>query len=222
MTARSDGASFPVVLAAPSGTGKTTIARALVDDEARFTFSVSATTRSPRPGETDGVDYHFVDPAEFKRMVERGEMVEWAEVHGHLYGTPRRNLKEAAEEGLHVVLDIDVQGAGQVRASVPQAVLIFVFPPSARALVERLEGRGTEAGPETRRRLRTGRGELEEARNFDYVVVNEELERAVEEVRAIVASERRRPPRMEAELDDRIHRLQREIDEILSRSEEDR
>lgn len=206
---------FPVVLAAPSGTGKTTMAHALVDGSSRFVFSVSVTTRPPRSGEREGEDYRFVDDDRFGAMIEADELLEWAEVHGHRYGTPRRNVEEAGERGLHVVLDIDVQGARQIRRKVPDAVLIFVFPPSARALYRRLTGRGTEVTGEVERRIRNARSELEQARDFDYVVVNEDLERAVGEVRAIVAAERLRPDRAR-DLDADVARLRSEIDELLA------
>jgi len=207
--------AFPLVLAAPSGTGKTTIAQALVEREVRFVFSVSVTTRRPRPGEVDGVDYRFVSPDRFRALAREGELVEWAEVHGHRYGTPRDNLEAAMREGRHTVLDIDVQGARQIRERVPEAVLVFVFPPSARALVRRLQGRATEPDPEVLRRLRNGREELGRIEEFDYVVVNDVLERAVDEVRGIVDAERLRPQRTENLAED-VERLRREIDEVVA------
>ena len=213
---RLPGRAFPVVLAAPSGTGKTTIARALVGSAPEFVFSVSATTRPPRGDERDGVDYHFVDRDAFEAMIEGGELVEWAEVHGHLYGTPRANLEEAAERGEHVVLDIDVQGARQIRERVPEAVLVFVFPPSLETLLERLDKRGTERPEEVARRLRNARDELERAADFDYVVVNDELDEAVGAVRAVVRAEAHRPTRARdltadvADLRDGVVRVLRE------------
>lgn len=204
-----------MVLAAPSGTGKTTMAHALVEGSDRFVFSVSATTRPAREGEEEGEDYFFVDEERFRAMVDSDELVEWAEVHGHLYGTPRRNLDEAAREGLHVVLDIDVQGARQVRARVPEAVLVFVFPPSGRALHGRLTGRGTEDPSDVERRIRNARAELEHADDFDYVIVNDELDRAVREVRSIVDAENLRPSRA-LDLAADVARLQTEIDEVLA------
>ena len=207
--------AFPIVLAAPSGTGKTSIARGLVGSGGPFVFSVSATTRPPRGTERDGVDYHFVSETRFREMVEAGELVEWAEVHGHLYGTPHRAIEEPTERGEHVVLDIDVQGARQIRERMPEAVLIFVFPPSAEALVARLDGRGTEAEAELVRRLTHARAELHEAARFDYVVVNENLEEATAAVRAIVAAERHRPERAR-DPEGEVERLRKEIDKNLS------
>jgi guanylate kinase len=176
----------PVVLSAPSGAGKTTIGRALVEREGDFAFSVSATTRAPRGRERDGVDYWFVTPERFREMVGAGELAEWAEVHGNLYGTPVRSLVEASREGRHVVLDIDVQGARQIRQAVPQALLLFIFPPSAQALLARLAGRGTEGEQAVRRRLTTALGELQAAELFDHFVLNDDLERAIAEVRELV------------------------------------
>ena len=205
----------PVVLAAPSGTGKTSIARRLVAGSERFVFSVSATTRAMREGERDGTDYEFVDPRTFRAMIEAGELAEWAEVHGTLYGTPRRQLDEAEAQGRHVVLDIDVQGARQIRKAVPHAVLIFIFPPSGADLLRRLGGRGTEREAEVLRRLRNARGEMDRAREFDYVVVNDELQRAVERVREVVRVESLRPLRIHG-LESEVARLKQEIDEVVT------
>lgn len=184
------GWAGPIVLAAPSGTGKTTLARRLVERSERYRFSISATTRPPRGTERDGIDYHFVDRDTFLGMVERGELAEWAEVHGRLYGTPRASLEAAASRGTHVVLDIDVQGARQVRASVPEAKLVFVLPPSIEALVDRLEGRGTEASEDVHRRLRSALDELDAAQEFEYLVVNDDLERCLDEIEEIARGER--------------------------------
>lgn len=213
------GGARPVVLAAPSGTGKTTIARRLVADSDDFVFSVSVTTRPPRPGERDGEDYRFVDDAAFDRMVEEGELVEWAEVHGRLYGTPFRNIEESSARGDHVVLDIDVQGARQIRDRVPNAVRIFLLPPSAEALVERLGRRGTEGRAEILHRLRNAKKELAEARHFEHVVVNDDLEVALRTVRGLARSE----PRAMAEVDDveeRVRHLTQGIDEMVRTLEE--
>lgn len=207
----------PLVLAAPSGTGKTTIAHALVERFERFVFSVSATTRRAREGEREGVDYDFLSRETFHRMIQEGELLEWAEVHGNLYGTPLRNLEAARDRGEHVVLDIDVQGARQIRRRVPDAVLIFVFPPSAEALWERLTRRGTEALDEVSRRLRAAHAELDEAAHFDYIVVNDDLERAIGRIRAIVEAESHRPGRA-LDLGGDVARLRREIDRVVDRA----
>jgi guanylate kinase len=182
----------PVVLAAPSGAGKTSIARALVDGEDDFAFSVSATTRARRPRETHGVDYWFLSQPEFEKMRERGEFAEWAEVHGNLYGTPLASLRKAGENGRHVILDIDVQGALQIRETVPDALLLFILPPSADSLLQRLIHRGTEGEGAVRRRLNTALRELRAAETFDFFVVNRDLELAIREVRELTRTGR--PP----------------------------
>ena len=205
----------PIVLSAPSGAGKTTIARALVRDSEDVVFSVSATTRPARDGEADGVDYDFLSETVFRAMIEADEFVEWAEVHGHLYGTSRRALQAALDEDRFLILDVDVQGAMQMRERVPDVVLVFVLPPSADALVERLAERGTEGEDTVARRIENARAELEQASRFDYIVINENLDQAIEEVRSIVSAEGRRADRA-IDLSDRIRQLQAQIDRILA------
>jgi guanylate kinase len=178
--------AVPVVLAAPSGTGKTTLAHRLVEGSERYVFAVSATTRPPRPGERDGVDYHFLSEEEFVRRIEGGAFAEWARVHDRLYGTPRSEVDGASARGQHVVLDIDVQGARQIRASVPGAYLIFVLPPSVDVMLARLTGRGTENPSGIARRLRSAVGELQAVPEFDYVVVNGNLDDCLNDIRGIV------------------------------------
>lgn len=205
----------PIVLAAPSGTGKTTLARRLVEGSDRFVFSVSVTTRSPRYGERNGIDYHFVDREHFEAMVDARDLVEWAEVHGRWYGTPKAGLDAAADRGEHVVLDIDVQGARQIRETVPDVKLIFVLPPSVDALVSRLTGRGTEDPSEVARRLSTALRELQTLDEFDYVVVNDEMDRCLSEIRAIADGEER-GAKTEAHLEE-VEALRSEIERVLDR-----
>lgn len=201
-----DAHARPVVLAAPTGAGKTTIARRLVEGPGSFVFSVSATTRAPRPGERDGEDYLFVDEERFREMVDAGELAEWARVHGQLYGTPIRNLDDAAAGGRYPLLDIDVQGARQIRDRVPNALLIFVLPPSVEVWLERLHGRGTEGPEERYRRLRSAARELDDVAGFDVVVVNDDLGEAIREVRhAILEGGRGLDP---VEVHRRVTRLQ--------------
>lgn len=219
MTARPrlGAAGFPLVIAAPSGAGKTTLAHALVDRTSGAVFSVSVTTRRRRPHESAGADYHFVEDAEFDRMIRTGELVEWAVVHGNRYGTPRTAIEEGVAAGSVVVLDIDIQGARQIRAAFPPAVLVFVLPPSAAELDRRLAGRGSEADAERKRRLTNARAELPSAAEFDYVVVNDDFEAGVAALAAIVAAERRRPRRLTG-LHQSLRRLDQELRRILEES----
>lgn len=213
------GRPFPLVIAAPSGAGKTSLAHALVQRHpGEMTFSISATTRARRERERPGKDYYFVDDAEFDEMIESGELIEWAEVHGRRYGTPRRGVREAMAAGKVVVLDIDVQGARQIRRAFDDAVLVFILPPSAAELNRRLTGRGSEGEAEVERRLRGARGELEAAAEFDYVVVNDDFDRALGALEAILRAERHRTKRIE-ELGLELRRLDAELGEILDRRE---
>lgn len=178
------------VISAPSGAGKTTLCRRLLDEDRTIDFSVSTTTRSPRDGEKEGVDYHFVGREEFERRREQGEFVEWAVVGGHLYGTSGRSVQEAAERGHDILLDIDTQGAMSIRRLIPECVLIFILPPGKAALRDRLEKRGTDGPEEIARRLGLARGEVEKCPAYDYVVVNDDLEEAYGRLRAVVTASR--------------------------------
>jgi guanylate kinase len=206
--------SYPLVVAAPSGAGKTSLARALVERNANVVFSISATTRPPRPHEKDGRDYHFVDDAEFRRMAETGLLAEWAVVHGRSYGTPRQGVEDSLRAGHIVVLDIDVQGARQVREAFPDAVLVFILPPSGGELNRRLTGRGSEGDGERRRRLGNARAELTAVPAFDYIVVNEHFDQALEALETIVEAETMRIGR-DGRLEPTLRRLDRELHQIL-------
>jgi guanylate kinase len=181
---------IPFVVSAPSGTGKTTVCRFLVERDARIEFSVSHTTRQQRPGERDGHDYHFVSHGEFERLVEAGAFVEWAEYAGNLYGTSFASLDAPLAGGRDLLLEVEVQGALQLRERRRDARFIFLLPPSLAELERRLRGRGTDAPEEVERRLAAVRRELGALDAFDYAVVNEDVERTVETLLAIVAAER--------------------------------
>jgi guanylate kinase len=181
---------IPFVVSAPSGTGKTTVCRALIERDPRIEFSVSHTTRAPRDGERDGVDYHFVDEETFLAMVKHGRFLEHAEYSGSLYGTSHEALDAPIAAGRDVLLEIEVQGAAQVRERRADARFIFLVPPSMAELEERLRGRGTDAPEVIARRLAVSVNELAAVRGFDYVVVNDALEDAIAAVAEILAAER--------------------------------
>ncbi len=186
---------FLLVLSSPSGGGKTSIARALLQARTDVGYSVSATTRAPRPGERDGQDYHFLTPAEFERRVAAGDFLEHARYGGHRYGTLRSEIDRVLRGGHHVVLDIEVEGARQVMERMPDAVRVFVLPPSARVLAERLRRRDTETAQARRTRLERAAEELLAAHAYDYVVINEHLRDAVNSVGAILDAETSRVAR---------------------------
>ena len=180
------------VISAPSGTGKTTILKKVMSSVAGLSFSISHTTRAPRAGEVDGVDYHFVNRDRFVEMRDGGAFLEWAEVHGNFYGTSRAAVDAGLADGIDIVLDIDVQGCGQVRKAAPDAVSLFVVPPSWEELERRLTGRGTDSEETIRLRLANARKEMADVVHYDYVVVNDELESAVATMCAIIYAERSR------------------------------
>jgi guanylate kinase len=177
------------VITGPSGVGKGTLIEQLLDAVPELELSVSATTREPRPGEADGRDYHFLSPEEFERRVGTGDFLEHADYSGNRYGTQREEVERRLEEGRSVVLEIEVQGARQIRAAMPEAVQIFVAPPSPEALRERLEGRGTDSAEAIAKRLRTAETELEAQGEFPHVVVNDEVQKAASELEALVREE---------------------------------
>jgi len=206
---------FPVILSSPSGGGKTSIAKALLARRQDIGYSVSCTTRAPRAGEVNGKDYYFLTEQEFVARRAKGDFAESAQVHGLWYGTLRSEVEKVLGSGKHVILDIDVQGAAQFRRSFPQAVLVFVLPPSGESLLERLRERGTENAAQLTRRLQSAIAELKAVPEYQYVVINDELERAVQRVAGIIDAETMRRERLtglERDLRSIVERLEREID----------
>ena len=186
-----------LVISAPSGSGKTTLVRRLVSEVGPVEFSISYTTRAARPSEKDGVDYHFVSEDVFREKIGRGEFLECAEVHEKLYGTDRRETEVVLGRGVDLVLDIDVQGAEQVKRAMPEAVLIFVLPPSFQVLEQRLRDRRQNQPDDIERRLAAARREVSQYRNYDYAVVNDDIDHCAGLLRSIVFAERSRRERME-------------------------
>ncbi|QDF99520.1 guanylate kinase [Azoarcus sp. DD4] len=180
------------IVTAPSGAGKTTLVRGLLERDRQVQLSISYTTRAPRPGEQDGREYHFVDVPTFRALRDRGEFLEWAEVHGNYYATSKVWLKEQLAAGRDTLLEIDWQGAQQVRKAFPDAVGVFILPPSAEELENRLRGRGTDSDEVISRRLLGARGEMRHVGEFDYVIVNNELHEALDDLVAVVRAARLR------------------------------
>lgn len=173
------------VISAPSGAGKTTLIRALFERMPGLSFSVSYTTRKPRPGEAHGKDYYFIDEQQFRRMIDDGEFVEWAQVHGGFYGTSKKFITDRVEQGINVVLDIDVQGARQIRNVFDDSVFVFILPPSMDILVERLQGRMSNTPEEIKRRAGKAAEEIREYLTYDYVIINDQLNAALIELEAV-------------------------------------
>ena len=181
------------IISGPSGVGKSTVLHALMEKRKNVYFSVSATTRDPRPGEEDGVHYHFLDVDTFRQWIANDEFLEYAEFVGNFYGTPRRFVDEAMERGEDVILDIEVQGAIQVTSKRPDAVRIFIAPPSWAELERRLTDRGTDSPDKIRKRLLRAKVEVQTAHTYDYFVINNTVEEAVEELNAIMTAEHCKP-----------------------------
>jgi len=206
---------FPIILSAPSGGGKTTIAHELLRRRSDVGYSISCTTRLPRPGESSGTDYHFLTREEFLRRRAAGKFAESAEVHGNLYGTLRSEIARVLSCGQHVVMDIDVQGARQMREAFPKVVTVFVLPPSGEVLLDRLRARKTESPEQLVARLHSALQELRAVDEYEYVVVNDDLEHAVQRVEAILDAEvvsRERIVGLTWQVQSLIERLNNEID----------
>ncbi len=178
------------IVAAPSGAGKTTLVKLLLENDSAIRVSISSTTREPRPGELDGREYHFVSVEDFLDMVGRGEFIEWAEVHGNYYGTSRRWIEGELAAGRDVLLEIDWQGAQQVRKIFPQAIGVFILPPSLAALKERLAGRGTDSAETIARRFAAARDEMRHVDEFDYVIINDDLQQALGNLHSVLGATR--------------------------------
>lgn len=189
-TANTEGTLF--IVAAPSGAGKSTLVNALLEREPSISLSISHTTRPPRPGEQYGRHYYFVERAEFEREVAEGIFLEHAEVHGNFYGTSRKTVQDLLGQGRDVLLEIDWQGAQQIRKAKPDCVSVFILPPSRPELERRLRGRGSDSEEVIERRLRNSRGEIAHAHEFDYIVVNDRFEDALDTLQAIVRAVRQR------------------------------
>jgi guanylate kinase len=178
------------VISAPSGAGKTTLANKIIEREENLRASVSFTTRQPRKGEVDGVDYTFVNESTFRKMVAKGEFIEWAEVHGNFYGTAKKRLEGLMSSGFDVMLDIDTQGARQIRDSFGEGVFIFILPPSIKVLRERLQNRKSNTNEDMERRLCRAAVEIKDYKMYDYVIVNDLLTDSVKKLEAVITAER--------------------------------
>lgn len=177
-----------IVVSGPSGCGKGTVLAEILKSD-RIFYSVSATTRSPRPGETDGVNYYFLTKEKFEKLIEEDGMLEYASYCGNYYGTPKKPVEDMLEQGKHVILEIEVQGAMKVMEKCPEAVFVFILPPSLKELERRLNKRGTEAEDVIKKRLSEAAGEISQAHKYDYAVINGELEKAVDDLKAIIRAE---------------------------------
>lgn len=188
------------IVSGPSGAGKSTLCKNAVEHFGDLIFSISCTTRRPRPGERDGKDYRFVGEQRFRNMIKRGEFLEYATVHGNLYGTGRKDVEKAFSKGSDVLLDIDVQGADNIRKKTDRGVYIFVLPPSMDASVERLSKRGDIPSAEMEKRLEAARKEVRKMKSYDYIIINKDLEGAFERLKAIITAERSKKEAMMGEV----------------------
>lgn len=198
------------IVTAPSGAGKTTLVSGLLERDPLVRLSVSYTTRAPRTGEVDGQHYHFIDVPAFRALRDKGEFLEWAEVHNNYYGTSKRWLEEQTRAGRDILLEIDWQGAQQVRKVFPKAVGVFIMPPSLEELERRLRGRGTDSEDVIARRVLGARGEMRHVAEFDYVIINEDLPAALEDLVAVVRASRLRYANQEARQPEFFHYLEQD------------
>ncbi len=188
-----------IVLSGPSGAGKGTICQELIRKNKSIHLSISVTTRPPRPGEVHGKNYFFISREEFQQLVDNDQLIEWAQVYGNFYGTPKKWVEEKLAAGEDVLLEIDIQGALQIKRKHPDCVLIFIIPPSINELQARLIGRGTDSNEVIKKRLNCVADELQEIPRYDYIVVNDSLEEATDQVKAIITAEKCKPKRFDLE-----------------------
>jgi guanylate kinase len=179
-----------MVVSGPSGAGKGTVCRRYMEKFLQTTLSISATTRPPREGEIDGVNYHFLKREVFEEMIDQGEFLEWAEVYGNYYGTPKKNIIKALNKGIDVILEIDIQGAMQVKNKYPEGVFVFILPPSYEVLRQRLIGRKTDSPEVIERRLSCAASEIEKVCDYNYGIINDNIDQAIKELEAIVVAEK--------------------------------
>ncbi len=191
-----------IVISAPSGTGKTTLVNKLMKEIPTLEFSISCTTRKARPGEVEGKDYYFLSLENFEQKIENGELLEWAEVYGNFYGTPKDKVMEALQKGRDILLDIDTQGALQVKKNYPEAILIFILPPSLKELEYRLRKRATDDAETIEKRLIVARKEISLASKYDYMIVNDRIETAFEKLKSIITAERWKTERIKKHLNE--------------------
>jgi guanylate kinase len=199
-----NGRGMLIVVSSPSGGGKGTLIDRVLQTVPGVSYSVSFTTRSPRAGEQDGREYFFVSTAAFEEMVQRGEFLEWANVYGYLYGTNRQQVERERDQGRDIILEIDVQGAESIRRLVTDAVTVFILPPSFEMLKSRLVARGTDSAEDLQRRLRGAPAEVEQYRNFQYVILNDDINRASAQLASVINAERARRERQEMCLKDAL------------------
>ncbi|MBW2599285.1 MAG: guanylate kinase [Deltaproteobacteria bacterium] len=189
-----------IVISAPSGAGKTTICKGLLNEFPDLRFSVSCTTRPPRKGEKDGEDYHFISVKDFKNSIEKNEFVEWEEIYGHFYGTSKKDIEGLIQRGHDVILDIDTKGAGNVKAKYPDGVFVFIMPPSVEVLRERLKKRGSETDDIIKMRFDRAMEEIRENKWYDYVIFNDIIRGSVNIMRSVYIAEKNRRSRLQARI----------------------
>ena len=193
-----------LVVSGPSGAGKGTICKSILEQNDHIKLSISATTRKPRTGEVHGVNYFFIDKEEFKKMIEQGEFLEYAQIYDNFYGTPKAAIMETLEKGQDVILEIEMQGARQVKEVYPEGIFVFVLPPSLKELKNRIVGRGTETAEEIEKRFSCAFEEIKQIDDYDYFIVNQDVEKSVKELESIISSEKNKVTRYKNNIIDKF------------------